>query len=104
MFLLLQFKTPSAAAETLFAVVNGDEIYATLAILESDKSGGNWVWWFSRLYLGAYVAIFTIVVINLLIALFMSAYESIKVCMAHNSLALYHFILFILKTTGRNQA
>ncbi|XP_060580133.1 mucolipin-3-like isoform X3 [Ruditapes philippinarum] len=74
----VKFKTPSAAAETLFAVVNGDEIYATLAILESDKSGGNWVWWFSRLYLGAYVAIFTIVVINLLIALFMSAYESIK--------------------------
>ncbi|XP_045169051.2 uncharacterized protein LOC123531835 isoform X2 [Mercenaria mercenaria] len=74
----VKFKTPEAAAETLFAVVNGDEIYATLAILESDKSGGNWVWWFSRFYIGAYVAIFTIVVINLLIALFMSAYESIK--------------------------
>ncbi|XP_053409028.1 mucolipin-3-like [Mercenaria mercenaria] len=74
----VKFKTPAAAAETLFAVVNGDEIYATLAILESDKSGGNWVWWFSRFYIGAYVAIFTIVVINLLIALFMSAYESIK--------------------------
>ncbi|XP_060580134.1 mucolipin-3-like isoform X4 [Ruditapes philippinarum] len=74
----VKFKTPTAAGETLFSVVNGDEIYATLAILESDKSGGNWVWWFSRFYFGAYVAIFTIVVINLLIALFMSAYESIK--------------------------
>ncbi|XP_060552427.1 mucolipin-3-like [Ruditapes philippinarum] len=74
----VKFQTPEAAAETLFAVVNGDEIYATLAIIESDKSGGDWVWWFSRFYLGAYVAIFTIVVINLLIALFMSAYDSIK--------------------------
>ncbi|XP_060586633.1 mucolipin-3-like [Ruditapes philippinarum] len=74
----VKFKTPAAAAETLFAVVYGDEIYATLAILESDKSGGNWVWWFSRFYLGTYIAIYTVVVINLLIALFMSAYESIK--------------------------
>ncbi|XP_060552426.1 mucolipin-3-like [Ruditapes philippinarum] len=74
----VKFQTPEAAAETLFAVVNGDEIYATLAIIEWDKSGGHWVWWFSRFYLGAYVAIFTIVVINLLIALFMSAYDSIK--------------------------
>ncbi|XP_060552431.1 mucolipin-3-like [Ruditapes philippinarum] len=74
----VKFQTPEAAAETLFAVVNGDEIYATLAIIEWDKSGGHWVWWFSRFYLGSYVAIFTIVVINLLIALFMSAYDSIK--------------------------
>ncbi|XP_053409003.1 mucolipin-3-like isoform X2 [Mercenaria mercenaria] len=74
----VKFQTPAAAAETLFAIVNGDEIYATLAILESDKSGGNWVWWFSRFYFGAYVAIFTIVVINLLIALYNSAYDSIK--------------------------
>ncbi|XP_060580130.1 mucolipin-1-like [Ruditapes philippinarum] len=74
----VKFKTPTAAAETLFSVVNGDEIYATLAILESDKSGGNWVWWFSRFYLGSYVAIFTIVGINLLISLFNSAYDSIR--------------------------
>lgn len=65
--------------ETLFGIVNGDEIYATLATLEDDKSGGKWVFWFSRIYIGAYVAIFTIVVINLLIAIFMSSYEAIKV-------------------------
>lgn len=65
--------------ETLFGIVNGDEIFATLAILEEDKSGGDWVFWFSRIYIGSYVAIFTIVVINLLIGIFMTTYESIKV-------------------------
>lgn len=76
---VLQFQTPKTAMETLFSIVNGDEIFATLAILEEDKSGGDWVFWFSRVYIGAYVAIFTIVVINLLIGIFMSAYETIKV-------------------------
>ncbi|XP_053392471.1 mucolipin-3-like isoform X2 [Mercenaria mercenaria] len=41
----VKFRTPEAAAETLFATVNGDEIYATLAILESKKSGGRWIFW-----------------------------------------------------------
>lgn len=74
----VKFQTPWSAAETLFSIINGDEIYATLAIQESSKSGGPWVFWFSKFYLGIYVAVFTIVVINLLIALFMSAYEAIK--------------------------
>ena len=78
---MLQFRTPQAAMETLFGIVNGDEIYATLATLEEEKSGGDWVFWFSRIYIFAYVAIFTIVVINLLIAIFMSSYDSIKVMM-----------------------
>ena len=60
-------------------MVNGDEIFTTLAILETEKIGGKWIWWFARFYFGAYIAIFTIVVINLLIAIYMSAYESIKV-------------------------
>ncbi|XP_060554345.1 mucolipin-1-like [Ruditapes philippinarum] len=76
----VKFKTPSDAAETLFSIINGDEIFTTLALLESDKSGGNWVWWFSRFYVGAFVAIFTILGINLFIALFLNAYESIKKC------------------------
>ncbi|XP_045165455.2 mucolipin-3-like [Mercenaria mercenaria] len=74
----VKFRTPESAAETLFAMVNGDEIYATIAILENEKTGGDWVWWFSKFYIGAYIAIFTVVVINLLIAIYMSAYESIR--------------------------
>ncbi|WAR25214.1 MCLN1-like protein [Mya arenaria] len=71
------FQTPEAAMETLFAIVNGDEIFATMAILESKKSGDIIILWFSRIYIGLYVTIFTVVVINLLIAIFMSAYEEI---------------------------
>ncbi|XP_060561052.1 mucolipin-3-like [Ruditapes philippinarum] len=74
----VKFRTPETAAETLFSMVNGDEIFTTLAMLETNKIGGKWVWWFSRVYFGAYIAIFTIVVINLLIAIYMSAYESIR--------------------------
>ncbi|XP_060567498.1 mucolipin-3-like [Ruditapes philippinarum] len=74
----VKFRTPETAAETLFSMVNGDEIFTTLAILETHKTGGKWVWWFSRFYFGAYIAIFTIVVINLLIAIYMSAYETIR--------------------------
>ncbi|WAR25215.1 MCLN1-like protein [Mya arenaria] len=73
----VKFQTPEAAMETLFAIVNGDEIFATMAILESKKSGDSIIFWFSRFYIGLYVAIFTVVVINLLIAIFMSAYEEI---------------------------
>ncbi|XP_060570279.1 mucolipin-3-like [Ruditapes philippinarum] len=76
----VKFKTPSDAAETLFSIINGDEIYTTLALLESEWSGGYWVRWFSRLYVVAFVAIFTVLGINLFIALFLNAYESIKHC------------------------
>ncbi|KAL4227079.1 hypothetical protein ACF0H5_015053 [Mactra antiquata] len=73
-----EFSTPALAGETLLSVVNGDEIFTTLAMLEDGKTGGVWVWWFFRLYLMTYIAIFTIIAINLLIAIYMSAYESIK--------------------------
>lgn len=77
--LCFQFQTPKTAMETLFGLVNGDEIFTTMAILELDKSGSSWVFWFSRVYIGAYVAVFTIVVINLLIGIFMTTYEAIRV-------------------------
>ena len=79
LFYFPQFRTPNVAMETLFSILNGDEIFATLAILEEDNSGGDWIFWFSRVYITVYVAVFTIVVINLLIGIFMSTYESIKV-------------------------
>ena len=63
----------------MFSVINGDEMFATMNILEVKKTGGDWVFWFSRFYFGAYIAVFTIVVLNLLVAIFMSAYESVRV-------------------------
>ena len=65
--------------ETLLTIATGDEIFVTLGTLETKKSGGSIIFWFSRIYIGLYVAIFTVLVINLLVAIFMSAYEEITV-------------------------
>ena len=76
---LFQFETPSSTAETLFSIVNGDEIYATFALLDEKQTGGDLVPIIHGIYLGSFIAIFTIVVLNLLIALFTNAYDAVKV-------------------------
>lgn len=78
-FLPFQFRTPSDAATTLFALINGDEIYATFALLQADQTGGPLIPAIYKVYIGCFVAIFTIIVINLLIALFTNAYDTVKV-------------------------
>ena len=60
-------------------MATGDELYVTFAILEANKSGGALVVWFNRVYIGVYVALFAVIVINILVAIFISAYECIKV-------------------------
>ena len=78
--LFFQFATLNDAATTLFALINGDEIYATFAMLDAKKTGGSLlIPIIYKIYIGTYVAIFTIIVVNLLIALFTNAYDSIKV-------------------------
>lgn len=76
---ILKFGTPETAAENLFSMANADELYLTFTILEVDKSGGPLVVWFNRFYIAAFVALFAVVVINILIAIFISAYECMKV-------------------------
>lgn len=74
----IKFRTPQDAGTTLFALINGDEIYATFALLQEDHTGGPLIPAIYQIYIGSYVAIFTIIVINLLIALFTNAYDSVK--------------------------
>lgn len=75
----IKFETPRAAGATLFALINGDEIYATFALLREDYTGGDPLLpLVYRIYIGSYIAIFTIIVINLLIALFTNGYDSVK--------------------------
>ena len=59
--------------------MNGDEIYATFALLDEKQTGGDLVPLIHGIYLGSFIAIFTIVVLNLLIALFTNAYDAVKV-------------------------
>ncbi|WAR25199.1 MCLN1-like protein [Mya arenaria] len=74
----VKFKSPQTAAESLFTLATGDELFATLGYLETKKSGHSMIFWFSRIYIGIYVAIFTVLVINLLVAIFMGAYDEIN--------------------------
>ena len=60
-------------------MANADELYVTFTVLETNKSGGPLVTWFNRMYIGVFVALFAVVVINILVAIFISAYECIKV-------------------------
>ena len=60
-------------------MASADELYLTFTILEADKSGGPLVVWFNRFYIGAFVALFAVIVINILIAIFITAYECMKV-------------------------
>ena len=49
-------------------------------MLDAKKTGGSLlIPIIYKIYIGTYVAIFTIIVVNLLIALFTNAYDSIKV-------------------------
>ncbi|XP_060592683.1 mucolipin-1-like [Ruditapes philippinarum] len=68
----------STAAETLFSMSQGDEIFATFAILQDEYAGDKTVHLFLRVVIYAYVSLFTILIFNLLIALFNSAYEVVK--------------------------
>ncbi|KAH3777519.1 mucolipin-2-like [Dreissena polymorpha] len=73
----VKFQTPSAAMETLAAMVTGDEIFMTLESLETQKVGNMAVLWFSRVYVVVFVGMFTVIVLNLLIAIFNNSFDVI---------------------------
>ena len=71
-----KFRTTSSTAEALFSLMNGDDMYATFANLESQSI---YVWLFLRLYLYSFICLFIYVVLSLTIALIMDSYDAIKV-------------------------
>ena len=72
-----KFRTLARTSECLFALMNGDDVFATFAYLQSGGSS-TFVWWFSRLYLYSFVLLFIYVVLSLFIAILMDSYETIK--------------------------
>jgi len=70
-----KFTTLSSTSETLFSLVNGDDMFATFSML-SAKDG--LVHTFSRIYLYTFVMLFIYVVLSLFIAIIMDTYEKIK--------------------------
>lgn len=70
-----KFRELSTTTECLFALINGDDMFETFALLRSNIGP---IWWFSRAYLYLFVSLFIYVVLSLFIALIMDAYEMIK--------------------------
>ncbi|ODN02679.1 Mucolipin-3 [Orchesella cincta] len=71
----IKFSTLSTTSECLFALINGDDMFATFASMSSKSS---LLWWFCRFYLYTFISLFIYVVLSLFIALIMDAYETIK--------------------------
>lgn len=63
----------TSTCQSLLALVNGDEIYVTFTAVDSDK---ELVWLFNEFFLAAFIALFTLVILNIFIAIFNQAYEN----------------------------
>ncbi|GFG38606.1 hypothetical protein Cfor_01652 [Coptotermes formosanus] len=71
----MKFRSLASTSECLFALINGDDMYATFSIM-SFKS--PMLWWYSRIYLYCFISLYIYVVINLFISILVDAYETIK--------------------------
>ncbi|XP_033745972.1 mucolipin-2-like [Pecten maximus] len=71
----IKFTSIYSTFRCLFGLIAGDEIYVTLAAIDDQFS---FPWWFCAVFVTLYTTIFTIVAVNILIAIFTAAYESIK--------------------------
>lgn len=72
----IKFRTLSTSAECLFSIINGDDIFATFAMLFDSKD--LIVWYFAQAYMYSFVILFVYVVVSLFVAIFVDAYETIR--------------------------
>ena len=77
--IFLQFSTLARSFETLFSIVKGNEIFSTLTMEQQNADGGEWILWFTRIYVILFVVVFAVFAISLLIAIFLSAHKTIGV-------------------------
>lgn len=72
----IKFRSLATTSECLFALINGDELFATFSIT-SFKS--PLLWWYSRIYLYSFISLYIYVVLSLFVSVIMEAYDTIKV-------------------------
>ncbi|XP_003747675.1 mucolipin-3 [Galendromus occidentalis] len=71
----IKFRSLSSTSECLFALMNGDDMFATFAIM--GESTGI-IWWFARIYLYMFLILFIYCVISLFLSVIMDSYETIR--------------------------
>lgn len=72
----MKFRSLATTSECLFALINGDDMFATFSITSFKSSV---LWWYSRIYLYSFISLYIYVVLSLFISVIMDAYDTIKV-------------------------
>ncbi|XP_076244510.1 mucolipin-3 [Calliopsis andreniformis] len=72
----MKFRSLATTSECLFALINGDDMFATFT-MASFKS--QMLWWYFRIYLYSFISLFIYVVLSLFISVIMDAYDTIKI-------------------------
>lgn len=71
----IKFRSLATTSECLFALINGDDMFATFSIMTMKSS---MLWWYSRIYLYSFISLNIYVVLSLFISIIMDAYDTIK--------------------------
>ncbi|XP_065209550.1 mucolipin-3-like isoform X2 [Planococcus citri] len=87
----IKFHKISTTSENLFSLINGDDMFATFTILETDS---RIVWWYCRIYIYSFIMLFIYVILSLFLSVIIDAYETIKDYYIHGfpKSDLQHFI------------
>lgn len=72
----MKFRSLATTSECLFALINGDDMFATFSITSSKSLV---LWWYSRIYLYTFISLYIYVVLSLFISVIMDAYDTIKI-------------------------
>lgn len=71
----IKFRSLASTSECLFALINGDDMFATFSIMPMKSP---MLWWYCRFYLYTFISLYIYVVLSLFISIIMDAYETIK--------------------------
>uniref|UniRef100_A0A915JRZ9 Polycystin cation channel PKD1/PKD2 domain-containing protein n=1 Tax=Romanomermis culicivorax TaxID=13658 RepID=A0A915JRZ9_ROMCU len=71
----MKFRDLMTTSECLFALINGDDMFATFTTTAEENAS---VVWFARIYLYIFISLFIYIVLSLFISIIMDAYEIIK--------------------------
>uniref|UniRef100_A0A1I8GUW1 PKD_channel domain-containing protein n=1 Tax=Macrostomum lignano TaxID=282301 RepID=A0A1I8GUW1_9PLAT len=71
----VKFVTFFSSLECLFALVNGDDIFTTFALIPSTTN--TYIYVVSRIYLYSFLSLFIYIVLNVCISIILEAYETV---------------------------
>ena len=95
MYFLLQFKGFFVTVESLFCILNGDDLYGTFEGIKAHFTLTTTVRLFSKVYLALFIFLFIYIVLSLFIGIFNHAYESLSV-----SILIYSHVFRVHLTYG----